>query len=547
MTITGPSDKGMFRDHPTEWTGYIDPLPACGLGSPTDAIVPSVSTIKKAWPKFLGDWIAGEVAGAAWKHRNALVAMDEREARDLLAPAANRQRDSAADRGHAIHDALERIIDGRPLTIGHDATHDADIYVPCLELLVAELRPEIVATEVVVFGDGYAGTFDAIWRRGNDLVIVDYKSRKAGKAATRYPEEGAQLAAYSRATYWVVEDDDGMRRMAPLEVSRGLIVSIAPDGYRLYDVDLDSAHRTWTALHGFWSEQKAAPAMFSRPTGSNLPTPAPDSDEMSDELKASVFGEFTGTAPATVDVVDASAGAAPPPADGVTSTDAGRAGSSPERVAWMLERIDVLKATPGALQQLAQLWPSKVPKSGPIRFKTMTWTDSHIDQLIAVIDEVEGRFEVPFGPVDPAAPPPEIRQVGQPKAVVVDDTEPRWTVSATEVDQMPAGAEVVEQLRNRLAALPDERIQLVATWAREAHAAGVGFGMGDAELTPMRNFVLATLSVEIAERGVDPTSLPLDADALAASPGIAIGILTAEAAQDLIDQIASANQTATAA
>ncbi len=291
MTIRGPKDKAAFKDDPKNWTGYRDHLPACRLNAEPDPdrIIPSVSTIKKAWPKFLGDWIATETATLAWERRNDLDGMGEQGAIAMLVGAADRRRDQAADRGHVIHDSLERMIEGQPPSIYLEldtGDEDPSDWLDTLAAFVADNKPTIVASEVIVFSRfGWVGTFDAVIRFGagplaGRTVGADYKSRKPGKAATRYPDEGAQLGAYfgTEAHYWIVEDQDGtLRRMTPLAVDCGAIVSLAPDGYRIYEVDLTHACDVWGHLRRFSEAQRDATAMFTlhQPPKAVVAAPAP--------------------------------------------------------------------------------------------------------------------------------------------------------------------------------------------------------------------------------------------------------------------------------
>lgn len=265
----GPEDKTVFRDHPTEWKAYVDPLPPCQVvTNPSRDPFTSVSTIKNAWPKYLTDWAAKQAAASAWRHREALVSMTEAEALDLVSAAAKRTRDTAANRGTAIHAILERLMDGDDIGGTYDELDPAHPYLGTLRQIVEKLAPVAVASEVVVFGlcgdVAYAGTFDAIWQTSDGLVMVDYKSRQEGKASTRYPEEGAQLGAYASADYWVIQDGDEVRRMEPIEVDAGRIISIAPDAFALYEVDIGQARDSWRRTCEFHETIKTAPQMFAR-------------------------------------------------------------------------------------------------------------------------------------------------------------------------------------------------------------------------------------------------------------------------------------------
>lgn len=432
MTIRGPIDKTVFRDHPDDWKNYTDPLPACDIApEPYDEPQPSVSTIKQAWPKFLGDWIAGETAKAAWRHRSALVDMTEDEAKALLTSASDRLRDSAADRGHAIHSELENLLDGKPAGLSLELNDDAKQYRDCLQLLVDNEEFEVVASEVVVIGEGFGGTFDAVVRLADGrLVGVDYKSRKLGKAATRYAEEGCQLAAYfRRGDYWIFEDADGLHRMKPLEVDGAIVISIAPDGYRVYEVDLDEATRTWDALFSFHEAmQGAAARIFSAPRGAS---------------------------------VDTLAFAAARPAPG--ATEATEPPASPERRQWVHDRIAaVLGQDTAAASTLAGLWPEGV--------KTLKQHDGHtdaeLDAIVKAIVEVEARHQIGFFPPDPTAPSPvrDITPVAEsaPAPATIDEGE---ILPPAERDKLIA----------RRDNLDPPAQQSLDRWAVEGHESDCGF------------------------------------------------------------------------
>lgn len=561
LVLRGPSDKTVFRNHPTEWTGYIDPLPACDLGAPFDVPRPSVSDIKKAWPKFLSDWAASEAAKTAWKHRAGLVGMSESEAVDLIAPSSKRQAKAAANRGHGIHQLLETLLDGGELT-GLDEVSPAYGYLPVLRALVADLTPDVVASEVVVFGPGWAGTFDAVWRVNGRLVLVDYKSRKLGKAATRYPEEGVQLGAYAAATYWIVEGPGGLARHAPLDLDAGMLLSIAPDGWRCYDVDLEQARAHWAVTVEFRATQLAATGMFGKPKGANVDVSAPEVDvapswdEGTDLLSAALEAPVVdllaqpmvpaATVPAPVPSpqkvtpakVDLFAEAdlpapfddpsAPNPSPGVllnpqpsTPTldllstpprtvkhDFTSRAATPGRRAWLTERIAALPAN--VRDDLAAIWPA-VPT-----FKaSAAHTDADLDLIAAAVDRVEADHRIPFGAPDPKADP------------MVDDGEEPAEPGLELVEGGEADPWQVGQLRAAIVQLPGDMRGVIEGWAAEANTAGTPISLS-ARRTAWR-FAVVKAAVDLAS--IDPavrrTVLELAANTdVAGTFGAALGRLT---------------------
>lgn len=529
MTILrGPSDKAAFRNDPEKWTGYIDPLPADDIATPDGAEHPSVSDIKKAWPKNLTDWAAREAAKTAWKFRTALTGMSEQEAVDLIAPASNRQRDAAAKRGHTIHDMLEHQLFHPDKTLLLEADDPAGEYLDCIADLVAELQPEVVASEVIVFGTWtdtagtvhrWAGTFDAVWRIDGELVLVDYKSRKLGKAATRYPEEGVQLGAYSSAAYWIVEDDTGLHRVAPLELARGLILSIAPDGWRSYKVDLEQAREHWLTTVSFKATQKAAPKMFARPTGRNVES---GGDVAHVDPAPVTSAEGTGSAPAGEPSVDA-----PRHVGDILPEVLHQA-----RVAWVLRRVDVLKAhSDEALKMVATGLPEGAPTPKAVR-EGATWTPEQVDAYDAHVAKVEATFEIPFGGMDPRIErelqdelvAAEARRDA--RATPIERPEP---TPAPPVEGGPyADDQDVDSLRDVIKFLMSKpesapMAEHVLAWARDGQEYGQPWNMaGPGQHTSARRYAICAAALELIDLvvfdltdfDVDTASTPHDPDAV---------------------------------
>jgi len=413
--IRGPRDKTEFRDHPTDWKGYIDPLPACDIATPTDTKHPSVSTYKKAWPKYLTDWASLEAAKSAWKYRTALVDMTEAEAVDLIAPASNRVRDAAAGRGHSIHDLLEHhlngdLADGILLLDVDDPAHE---YIAAVESIIATFNPVVLASEVVVFGewtdpDGvthrWAGTFDAVWDIDGENVLVDYKSRKLGKAATRYPEDGAQLGGYGSATYWVVEGADGLCRMAPLQIDRMMLLSIAPDAVGQYMVDPQQAIAAWRHTLMFSHAQSAAPGMFARVKKHGVEiagggSTSPTQGTVVEREVGSVEDTHQPASPPDTPV-EPTPGAPGQAGGGEPSSHPPSADLHAARTGWVIAKATELSITLGK-QAVAAVWPQGVAPPGHVASGAATWTDGDIDLIALALRTLEAKHEHPFGMEDP--------------------------------------------------------------------------------------------------------------------------------------------------
>lgn len=245
---------------------YIDHLPGDGRWEPMEDPVPSVSAVKNAWPKFLSKWAANEAALCAVRDRDAWTKLDPEGAVDYIAKAPDRSRDASAARGNSIHAFIEATAEGQGILL----TDLPDEYEAVCKLLVEELRPEFLLTEAVAIKrgpEGYGGTLDAIATLdGYGRFLIDWKSRKAGKGGTAYPDEFAQGAAYRAADYLIVSDDDheAVRVDVP-EVDGLAVITIEPEAYCVCVPDSDGkAVEAWTQLRRFWAVQTLDPPRSRR-------------------------------------------------------------------------------------------------------------------------------------------------------------------------------------------------------------------------------------------------------------------------------------------
>jgi len=290
VTLVGPADADAFRiDGDRGKRFYVDPLPGCDIApDDPDGQYPSVSAVKKA---ARGDWSFVERR----RHAEALLADPERftrlktakEIQDALYSAGQADLAKASDRGTFVHKVCEDLLYGRePYT--EFATPDQLAYLPAVYAFFDTYQPELIAAETVAFhrdlhGVGYAGTADAFMRvhllSGPAVVIGDFKSRGADSKHGAYPEEAAQIAAYATAQYLVVEGDNGAERVRVPELDGGLIISIKPDGVRLYPIHLEKAAEHWTALHRWYVAKQSERASIGRQLPAKKPAPPRESPD----------------------------------------------------------------------------------------------------------------------------------------------------------------------------------------------------------------------------------------------------------------------------
>ena len=206
-------------------------------------LVPSITNVigvlnKPALPR----WAAKVVAEQAAAMKTSLPNLEDEEIVDLLKAAPWRSSTRAADRGTTIHAYLEaRMVGLDPQEISGEAAR----YRKAADAWLADWQPTPLATELTVFGDGYAGTGD-LWCRPSHggVAIVDYKTSKAV-----YAEAALQLAALAHAT----TTPDGTPTMG---VDEAWVVRIGEDGYEAKRVaDLDYNYAAFRALLAAWHWQ----------------------------------------------------------------------------------------------------------------------------------------------------------------------------------------------------------------------------------------------------------------------------------------------------
>lgn len=154
-------------------------------------LLPSVTTILKLLDK---------PALTSWKIEQAVLAVlttprldgeqDDAFTRRVLSTdkEQDRERDTAAQFGTDIHDAIERLIAGEPFP---------EKFRPWIEPVMSALNNfgPVVFSEKILVGKGYAGRCDLL----AGTTIIDWKTTKKLPKES-YPEHRLQLAAYAKAS-----------------------------------------------------------------------------------------------------------------------------------------------------------------------------------------------------------------------------------------------------------------------------------------------------------------------------------------------------------
>jgi hypothetical protein len=243
--LRAPTDANNYRVKVGRWgeRWYCDPLPGCAIADATDEVWPSVTTVGKAngWPwGIVANTTAKRIAQS---NELAAIAAQPPEARlKRLKGIDETAGEQARNRGSNVHRVAEAHLYGAEMHLAYDAPgYD---YQPIVERMFLELAPRLVAAEFVAIhrtlnGAGYGGTGDAVLDIADRLYLVDWKTRGGDSDHGAYPNEAAQIAAYAGAQYWIVDDGQGgARRIRPLELDGGLIISIKTDSYEIYPVQL---------------------------------------------------------------------------------------------------------------------------------------------------------------------------------------------------------------------------------------------------------------------------------------------------------------------
>lgn len=224
--------------------------------------VPSVTSVLDYLPKpFLPRWAAKVAAEYAvenadeWHHAGMANDPDKFFYRDKAikeikgAPFA--QRDTKAELGSMIHEAMEMLLKGKheQLILDGMAENEQGWFMGVVEFLDA-VRPEVEHIETTVFhrSFGYAGTADIIGKVDGKRTVIDLKTSK-----DVYTSHGAQVAAYAVAPE-VVEND---RLSAWLGAEQGMVVCVDEHGgfKAVLFEDLEPWWELFVAAYAIWEKR----------------------------------------------------------------------------------------------------------------------------------------------------------------------------------------------------------------------------------------------------------------------------------------------------
>lgn len=197
--------------------------------------VPSVTgIIGDGVPKpALIDWAANSTADYAVNNWDDLARMAPAARLKRLQKARYEDRDTAANRGTAVHHLGEQLVAGGDVAIPDELAGHAESYVQFLDDW--EPQPILIETVVMSHRHGYAGTLDlaaeiVLPDLGEVLALLDVKTSRSGI----FGETALQLAAYRHADVYV--DADGAEQPMP-EFGAVLGLHVRGDGYSLLPIE----------------------------------------------------------------------------------------------------------------------------------------------------------------------------------------------------------------------------------------------------------------------------------------------------------------------
>ena len=158
---------------------------------------------------------------------------------------------AAMHRGSRIHDWIDAVLQGA--TLPSLSMSDKDTADSFTDWLVDHDSLRLLGTEVTVTTRSdptIAGTLDAMFADGDDVILFDWKTAKRLPKAP-YREHVVQLGAYSLLPHRL--SATGVIGPRVPAVTRAAVVYLAPEGSRTLDVDLFKARGAWCAVRTLYA------------------------------------------------------------------------------------------------------------------------------------------------------------------------------------------------------------------------------------------------------------------------------------------------------
>lgn len=171
---------------------------------------------------------------------------------------ADRIKKEAGTKGDKVHQATEDIDKGLKINIDdnypnketgemEELTADEIEAILSYRDYIDEVKPELVANEMTVFAEKYAGTLDRIFRIDKQIWIIDIKTSKS-----IWKDMIIQISAYSHADIdyqklGIADEEWKNRKLAILQIGysrnkKNYKFTEVPDRYDLFEI----AYQVWT-------------------------------------------------------------------------------------------------------------------------------------------------------------------------------------------------------------------------------------------------------------------------------------------------------------
>jgi len=177
-----------------------------------------VSTFLDGVPKpAIAAWGMRSVAEFAWEHRATWPTYPKQDAIDLMKKSPYKNRDRAAEKGTAVHNALEAYVKKEELP---ELTKSEQEYFEAGKRFLDARQSQLLGAEIICVNKsyGYAGTFDLWTIHNGETWLLDYKTSKGV-----YPNNALQLTAYQKAE-WAVMKLEKQKSEGKTEVWTGTMI-----------------------------------------------------------------------------------------------------------------------------------------------------------------------------------------------------------------------------------------------------------------------------------------------------------------------------------
>lgn len=216
-------EKGIIRITCLDERWYSKESINKDTGLPEYQFYPSSTWIAGMYPKGIGfyKWLADK----GWSDAEAI-------------------KNAAGNKGSKVHQAIELLettgeLPIETVFINNDTYQPEQLATDELECIFSfskwhdEIKPELLANEMTVFGDNYAGTLDRIYRINGQIYIVDLKTSQQ-----IWEEYKLQVSSYNHAdidytSLGITKEGWDKRKMAILQVGYRLNKA----GYKFTEID----------------------------------------------------------------------------------------------------------------------------------------------------------------------------------------------------------------------------------------------------------------------------------------------------------------------